>query len=572
MNFNKMKIGKKLTIAFGTVLFLLIVSQVISTFRMMEVNDSLKKITSVYYMRVKIANDMKDDITNIKTSTRNIMVSTDLDYMKKQKSIVKDSIRSYEDHKVQLKNLIDDDKSRTIFNEIENKEKIAMPIVNQTTDKVMDPDLQQSELNELIVKLINPETEWDNSVHKLVDYQTELVDEVVKNENISIENTTSKMDVIILISLVVVILFVYLIKRSIIKQMKCLLEAANKLAKGELNFTVEGTSRDEIGQTFNALNNSVHSLNSIVKLVKEESTAIARSTYEIETSYATVNKDVLEVSSATQEISASIEEALATVEEINSLAVMVKEKADKTSKETKSGVKLALDIHQRSENINKNVLQSKENINRLYYESRQKLNKAMEDARVVNEVSQMADTILNISKQINLLSLNAAIEAARAGEQGRGFAVVAEEVRNLADQSSDAVIDIQLNVSKILNVVEELLNSSQNIILVIEDIVSKDYDNMLSISENYKDDGNTFKDIIEKFSMVSESIATSIDQLVNSMSNVTVAVNSIAASSGEISLRVENISNESNEVLFKTNSNAESTTRLSEIVGRFKTE
>ena len=61
----------------------------------------------------------------------------------------------------------------------------------------------------------------------------------------------------------------------------------------------------------------------------------------------------------------------------------------------------------------------------------------------------MADTIGSIAEQTNLLALNAAIEAARAGEQGKGFAVVAEEVRKLAEQSSQAVLSIQDTIVKV---------------------------------------------------------------------------------------------------------------------------
>lgn len=71
------------------------------------------------------------------------------------------------------------------------------------------------------------------------------------------------------------------------------------------------------------------------------------------------------------------------------------------------------------------------------------LEQALEDAKVVDQIGVLADSILNITAQTNLLALNASIEAARAGEAGKGFAVVAEEIRVLAEQSKDAVANIQ---------------------------------------------------------------------------------------------------------------------------------
>ncbi|WP_285861645.1 methyl-accepting chemotaxis protein [Brevibacillus sp. MER 51] len=77
----------------------------------------------------------------------------------------------------------------------------------------------------------------------------------------------------------------------------------------------------------------------------------------------------------------------------------------------------------------------------------------------MEKINLLAEAILTISEQTNLLALNAAIEAARAGDSGRGFSVVADEIRRLATQSSEVVIDIQ----RIIQVTGESVGASDEL-------------------------------------------------------------------------------------------------------------
>lgn len=78
-------------------------------------------------------------------------------------------------------------------------------------------------------------------------------------------------------------------------------------------------------------------------------------------------------------------------------------------------------------------------------------------------IGDVTKVVLQISEQINLLSLNASIEAARAGEAGRGFAVVAGEVKKLADETNNSISQIQEVVKELNEMVEEASDSVSSV-------------------------------------------------------------------------------------------------------------
>jgi methyl-accepting chemotaxis protein len=140
----------------------------------------------------------------------------------------------------------------------------------------------------------------------------------------------------------------------------------------------------------------------------------------------------------------------------------------------------------------------------------QQMSKLEQDSNKIGEIIEVID---EIAEQTNLLALNAAIEAARAGEQGRGFAVVADEVRKLAERSSDATKQISIIIHGMQ------VNTEQSVKAVEGGVLSS------------QKTGEAFASII---SMVNESA--------NKVMEIAAACEEQAAQSSEVLFSIESIS------------------------------
>ncbi|PRR82152.1 heme NO-binding domain-containing protein [Clostridium vincentii] len=188
------------------------------------------------------------------------------------------------------------------------------------------------------------------------------------------------------------------------------------------------------------------------------------------------------------------------------------------------------------DSASKNILTSLEKFNEVKVKGTQLEDKAKDITNIVSIVS-------GISEQTNLLALNASIEAARAGEQGRGFAVVAESIRNLAEQSEDAVKEINSNL-------EEFVREIKSLVVKIEiqyDVLEKETDNLgivrnksFEANESVKSVATSMIETINKLNTEADSIASVYD----SVENLAAIAEENSASSEEVSANVTNYTNE----------------------------
>ncbi len=118
------------------------------------------------------------------------------------------------------------------------------------------------------------------------------------------------------------------------------------------------------------------------------------------------------------------------------------------------------------------------------------------------EISQVTEVITDISSQTDLLALNATIEAARAGEAGKGFAVVANEIKELAKQTSSAIVTIR---SRIVNV-QEISQSAVKDIGQITGVISDVGDVVTRIASAIEDQARVIRNVAGNVSQSSTGV------------------------------------------------------------------
>lgn len=132
------------------------------------------------------------------------------------------------------------------------------------------------------------------------------------------------------------------------------------------------------------------------------------------------------------------------------------------------------------------------------------------------EIMGIVEMITKIAKQTNLLALNASIEAARAGEQGRGFTVVANEVRKLAEQSTNAAKNIGGLVYSIqteINQAEETIQAVNQEVELGESVITEAGKTFNGIFHNIEDVSNQVMNLsasMEEVFSVTQSVVKSI--------------------------------------------------------------
>ncbi|WP_411167508.1 methyl-accepting chemotaxis protein [Clostridium sp. MB05] len=376
--------------------------------------------------------------------------------------------------------------------------------------------------------------------------------------------------ILLIVSLVIAAVLSMILSKQITDPLIKIKDFALRLSSYDFSNQITITRKDEFGQTGNALNQAQENVKDLVKTIMENSQDISASSEELSATVeelfskvVIIDEAVESIASGMQESGAVTEEISASIEEVDSSINILSSRAMDGSNISNNAKDRAIEVKHSSENaINET--------RKIYNEKKEKMEKAIEDGKIVESIKVMADTIGGIAEQTNLLALNAAIEAARAGEQGKGFAVVAEEVRKLAEQSGEAVKNIQETIAKVQGAFKSSIEAGSDIL----DFVNTKVNDQL---DAYGDTGIKYYDDSDFVSKMSDEIAAMSEEITATVGQVSDAVQNMAESSQKSSEKAEDIRESMNEttkaieeVAKTAQSQADLAQKLNEMVQKFK--
>lgn len=335
----------------------------------------------------------------------------------------------------------------------------------------------------------------------------------------------------------------FFIIRRVAKSLVLVVDRIKDVAQGEGDLTkrLEVQSDDELGELSRWFNTFMDKLHQIVLQVAQSTEHIASASEEISSTAAqSAHSAAAQKDQATQ-VAAAMQEMSSTVLQVSENASKASESARRAGETARSGGAI----------VDKTV----DVIQNLAASTRDTAAKIQELGKSSDQIGQIIGVIDDIADQTNLLALNAAIEAARAGEQGRGFAVVADEVRKLAERTTQATKEIAQMIKTIQQETQRAVEAMESGTAAVERGV-----------ESASKAGTSLNEIIQK----SEQVNDMITHIAAAATQQSAATQQVTANMDQIASLVQEASVGAEQSAKACGDLSDLALDLQRLVGRFK--
>lgn len=332
---------------------------------------------------------------------------------------------------------------------------------------------------------------------------------------------------LVILAAVVVLVVVTLM----LSALKFSVESVEKLS--ELDFTQMDEARekkyvdrkDEMGHILRAVVSLRGNLSVVTNELKNQSTNVFQEAETLSVSAEDITTSAQEIEKAVGEMASGAtmqaEETQRATENVIEIGNMIEENYQNTKSLAEEADKMK-ELGQDANNILNELVEGQhvmvDNINTVY-------SKTQEANASAKRISEVVELITELASETNLLSLNASIEAARAGEAGRGFAVVAENIKKLAEQTTESATDINAIIQDLESRSDETVEKT-NAVKEIVDRQAEDIQRAVRILHNVIDNING---LIERI----DDIAGNIRQMDEAKESVVDVIQNLSAVSEE---------------------------------------
>ena len=375
-----------------------------------------------------------------------------------------------------------------------------------------------------------------------------------------------KISIIALVIVIIAVVLLYLLIQKQLSQLNRMRLFVKDKVIGRENVKLMSSESVEIGYLIDELESR------FLNTIRETATASSVIYDDMESTLSRVksmNESIENISSAMARTSGNTQAQSSDMASISQMSGEIMTAVDSLSEETMQMAGKANDIIARIEKTLPEIMENRDRAMDIAQASKDKLSQAVEDTKVIEQIADVSNTIMNIASQTNLLALNASIEAARAGEAGQGFAVVADEIKNLSATTSSEIEKVNSFTGKVMESVHRLANESTRILEFLGQDVMRDYEMLAKLADDYKNDASFYAN-------ESNTIGASAEELSASMSNINNLLHQLHQSQQELNDAIsdvnENVQNMSEHSTSTTKEVGDVMTRvegLQDTVGTF---